>query len=296
MSSSPVRDGAGRSHAVRELTAFRRSVAALAFIVASLAAWGASARQRMVVVIVAGDDQTLADNLTEVAIAKLAETGDYQLIGFRELRGRLAEIPGGAGWDACVVAPACLDRLLTGAAATAAVVGVVHKDDQGFRLRLTLEAPGETGRAVPLQRTTPPDVALLVDAVLQGVGQLFAPAPLAATAPVASPPAAPAPVLVAAPRAPELVTPPAPARAPSYLPYAGYAATVLAAIALSGAAVAGELAVASPTRSTRAPIQADLGRRHRYATTPNRLPPPGGAPALTAAAASVWDAMTGPPP
>ena len=284
-----------------ELTAVRRLAVALVPLVASVMATTASAaegRQRMVVVIVAGDDQTLADNLTEVAISKLAESGDYKLIGFRELRGRLAEIPGDRTWSACVAAPACLDRLLLGADASAAVVGVVGQDEHGFRLRLSLEAAGKAGQAAPHDRTTPADVGLLIDAVQQGVIDLLAPAPpppVVAPAPD-SKKAVPA-VAVSEkekPRPPVLLATPATTpRPPPYVPYAGYVATVLAGMALSGAVVAGELAIANPAGATRAEVQADLDRRHGYATTANRLLVLGAGMAVIAVGAFIWNSRAG---
>src|SRR4051812_44503093 len=70
----------------------------------------AFARERLAVFMVASDP-SLADNLVEVAIAHLAKRADWELVGGRELRGRLAEILPEGGLGACAGQPTCLAAL-----------------------------------------------------------------------------------------------------------------------------------------------------------------------------------------
>lgn len=70
----------------------------LAFLWVLGAAGLAEARERLAVLIVVDGDPVLADNLTEVVISKVAEGRDRELVGLRELRGRLARSSKATPW------------------------------------------------------------------------------------------------------------------------------------------------------------------------------------------------------
>jgi hypothetical protein len=72
------------------------------------------------------------------------------------------------------------------------------------------------------------------------------------------------------------------------IPYAGAAATALAAVSFSAAAVIGTIATQDPSGATRAMAQSDLDRRESYATTANTLLAAGGILAIAAGAAFAW--------
>src|SRR3954453_9768805 len=81
---------------------------------ASLVAGNApAARERIGVLILPADgtDAALADNLTEVAIAKLAETPAHELVGARQIRRRQALSGAEPIGLPCLDQPACLARL-----------------------------------------------------------------------------------------------------------------------------------------------------------------------------------------
>ena len=102
---------------MHELTT-RRFWATLLGICVLAAARPASARERLAVLVVAEQEPALADDLTEVVIADLAEHGDRELVGMRELRSRLGDVLPAAGLGACVEDSGCLVRLGGAAAAS----------------------------------------------------------------------------------------------------------------------------------------------------------------------------------
>ena len=83
-------------------------------------------------------DRALADNLTEVALARVAELSDYELVGTRELRHRLA-LSGGADLPVdCFNDVGCLGRIGTMAGVRRLVSGSVRPEATGFLLALSL--------------------------------------------------------------------------------------------------------------------------------------------------------------
>lgn len=274
-------------------------------VVLALLPRASSARERMAVMIIAGGDDALSDNLTEVAISTLAEAGEADLIGVRELRGRVGAALQGQTWDRCVADPVCLAGVLTAADAGRSLVGIVRRDADAFALSLSLDATKAPATPLAFSRLVPLDVPALIEAVKNGVTTLLAqggpvatggsaaPAHLApSAAATAAPPAAPLSPAITASGPPPVslaLTAKSPSRS-STPRYVGYAATVLTGVALSGAAITGVLANAKPTGATRAEEQADLDRRHQYATDTNRLLVLGGVLALAAAVAFIWSA------
>jgi hypothetical protein len=231
-----------------------------------LAPLPARARERLAVLVVTEEAPELADDLTELVIATLAERRDRELVGMRELRGRLGDILPEEGLGACIDNPGCLARLGAAAGAAEAVIVKVSPQDNGYLLDLALT---DTRNAQTEAHATAAatEIAELVTALRVGVGKLFAPRSLDARPPpaVASDPALavamPFPVANAA----------ASPRSRPWLPYAGAGALGLAAVSFSAAAITGTIAMEEPTGSTRAIAQADLERRGGYATIANGL-------------------------
>jgi hypothetical protein len=252
----------------------------------------AAARERLAVVVVAEGDADLGDNLTEAAISSLAERGQHELVGARELRGRLAGVASASApapeLEVCVVQPTCLARLAAAVDARRVLVGAVRRAGAGFAMRLSVVDTVTDTRDAEWSQEVRDDVASLVAAVGTGVRALFA-------AKLPAPPAAPRADL------PNAVVP-APSSAALHLEgkpgdvhesggarrdnsrsgYLGAAALALAVIAFSGAAVTGHTAEGPLLGSSRAEMQADLQRREDYATAANVLLVVGGALSVAA--------------
>jgi hypothetical protein len=241
------------------------------------AARPATARERLAVLIVSNQEPKLADDLTEVVIAELAEHRGRELVGMRELRNRLAGVLPVEGLGACVDDAACLARLGAAASAAEAVIAKVSAHDDGYLLDLALTDTGTGKVEARVSTAVPPGFAELVVAVRAGLSELFAPR-----------------VEDASPPVPAVATPPLIARetgstrVPRWVPYAGAAATALAAVSFSAAAITGTIAMQEATGSTRANAQGDLGRRETYATTANGLLVAGSVLAIAACAAFAW--------
>jgi hypothetical protein len=262
----------------------------LALLCVMAASRAAAARDRLAVIVVAEGDPDLGDNLTEAAISSLAERGGHELVGARELRGRLIEIPAAPALETCVFQPTCLARLAAAVDAGRAVTGAVRADEAGLTMRLALVNTATGVRDAEWSRTVSNDVGALVSAVGIGVRALFA--EKGAAQPDPPPPS---------PRLPSAVDPTPtsaavqldgkPSNAPvagarrshSRAAYFGSGALALAVIAFSAAAVTGSAAEAPLLGDTRAEMQSDLEHRERYASTANALLIAGGV--LSAAAA-----------
>jgi hypothetical protein len=260
----------------------------------------AAARDRLAVVIVADADPNLGENLTEAALSSVAEREDHVLIGARELRGRLVEVPSAPELGSCVWRPDCLSRLCAVVGARRALIGSVRRVEDGILIQLAL-ADAHSGKAeAEWSRVVADDVPSLVSSVGTGVRSLFA-----ATAPAQEalgPP--PSPSLEALAPA---VVPPAlqlerkadgtleagHRRANARIAYAGAGALALAVIAFSGAAVTGNAAEAPLLGNTRAEMQADLDRREDYASAANILLLTGSALSLASGVLLAWWWRTG---
>jgi hypothetical protein len=132
----------------------------------------ALARERLVVVVSVRDDQELADNLSEVVIARLSSSTHHELVGQRELGERLLELDafsrGGA--RACVGEPRCVAGIGALAKAELAVMGSVDRRKGRFSIELSLvETRTGLRRGVVLET----DDALLLTTLEEGVDRLF---------------------------------------------------------------------------------------------------------------------------
>jgi len=269
---------------MRELSVRFTAVAVVGLLSVIMGTRTAAARERLAVIVVAGGDPDLGDNLTEAAISSLAERGEHELVGARELRSRLVEVPSAPPLEDCVVQPTCVARLAAAVDARRALTGVVRQEGAGYAMQLALVNTATGVQEGEWSEVVSSDVGALVSAIATGVRALFA-------AKVAAPdgPAAPSPRV---PSAVDPITRAAPVhldgrprdtrdrgarRGRSRAAYVGGGALALAVIAFSAAAVTGNAAEAPLLGSTRAEMQVDLEHRERYASATNILLVAGGA-------------------
>ena len=245
---------------------------------------GMAAPDRMAVLVVA-DDDALADNLAEVAISHLAKGGGGELVGVRELRGRLPEAQTSESLRACLSRPTCLADLGAAAGAGRAVIGDVRREGNGFRIDLSLtDLRTGTADARVSDATATSEVGLIA-AVRHGLDELLARVTPAPAAPVAALPAAapspsagrgdggpPAAATAVAPAVDLSAEASVPrARHRSALPYLAVGTSACAVVSFSAAAVAGLFAISGLNGNNRAELQTDLNRHDQYATTANVL-------------------------
>jgi len=263
------------------------AVVMLALVVAHPAA----ATTRLAVFILA-DDAPLSDNLTEVAISRLAEKRGYELLGLRELEARLHEISKvkSEGLRVCLAAPACISEVGATTGVERLVIGDVRHEGDHFRVDLAL-VDGKTGAPEARLSREAADLDQLISAVQSGVFELVpdadvdagpASVPRAQSPPPARPAASPRPV-----DTPEREK----KQARSFMPYIAYGTAALAVVAFSAAAVTGTLSTARPTGNGRAEVQEDLERRKDYASLANGLFVTGGVLAGASAVAFIvpWE-------
>jgi hypothetical protein len=170
------------------------------------------------------------------------------------------------------------------------VVGDVRRDDDHYRVDLSL-VDTRTGMAVStLARESSPELDLLISAVQTGVFDLVPDAnERAPHAPLAGVEVAPAvsqtAVVSKRPKRDE------DSRGRSILPYIAYGSAALAVVAFSAGAVTGTIGSARPEGKGRAEVQADLERRKGYTTAANGLFITGGVLTGVAAVTFVvsWD-------
>ena len=258
---------------------------------------------RLAVLVVVAGDPELSDNLTEVAISKLALRRDRHLVGLREIRESLRDVVDEQGIGACVEQPTCLSRLGAAARAESALIGDVRREAGSFAVRLALVDTRTAVRVAESTASVPADIKQLIAAVRTGVAALLEPR----AAPTLAPDAAGPSDLLAARPSPrpvptldlrgDMSTPPAVSvlarkepqpRQPRWLLGVGYGAGGAAVVALSAAAITGSMATATPMGANRAEMAAHLDRLEDYATAANALFVAGGVLALAAIATFVW--------
>lgn len=230
-------------------------------------AFPATAKERAGVFIVAEDerDSALADNLSEVALARVAEALHADLVGIRELRRLLAD--GGRDLPAlpsqCLSEPGCVGVLRTLWNLSIVVRGEVTRQGRMIHLSLFREGPAD-GRPRQCSRLVDGDVVALIRAVQDGVAYLLEPAGGPPVNLTMQPPPAVTPLL----DHPE-------ARAAggkhSWKPTVAYVSAGTSILLLSTAAIFGSLGQMDAQGSTRLEAQHDLERRSEYAHTANVL-------------------------
>jgi hypothetical protein len=255
----------------------------------------ALARERLAVLIVVEGDPAMADNLTEVVIAKLAEGRDRELVGLRELRGRLGEILKGGSIDACLVRPGCLSEVGTAAGTARAVIGKLRREGHEFSLVL-MTTNTQTGTAqAEVTRKLPDQMGELISGIRAALDDLFG--EKGASTSRATPPNLSAVDHVDRARsrepssAPDLTHNPdrqSTRNASSLSAYATYGLAALAVVSFSAAVVVGSLSEAAPVGKTRAATQSDLEARKRQATLANSLYVAGGTLLAATAGIVIW--------
>jgi hypothetical protein len=229
--------------------------------------------ERTVVVIVADRDVQLSDDLTEVAIARMAERRDREVIGIPELRPRLRELAATDDLAGCVADLPCLAKLGKAAGAGRALGGTVALADSGFSLKLLLVDIHNVRQEAEVSVSLPRDQGQLIAALQTGVDRLLRiPNPVTKRAlgtivsPAADKPETPSLSLLhpssneGSPRAPR-----------NFASYVAYGAGVLAVASLVAAIVTGTIATGKPSGDNRRDAQADLERREDYASASTAL-------------------------
>jgi hypothetical protein len=271
------------------------------------AAHAASGRVAIYIFPAEDADVALADNLTEVAISRVAERSDRDLIGTQEVRAMLAGMTETAG--DCARRLECLQSKGPALAVSAFVVGRIGRQADGFTVDLVLADAGAGRPARRIARTVSGGPELLSRAVQESVDELFGADALPArlrvesvptgasvtvagrqlgTTPLASRPLAagtqqlrvelaehlPWTKEVALVSGQELQlmlgARDLPARK-TWAPHVAYGSAALAALSATAAAVFGTLAEGEPNGPTRGDAQRDLDIRTTYATTANTL-------------------------
>lgn len=162
----------------------RRLVCAAAIAFAAPIPARASAQNRMdrtdqtdrIAVLILPDtarDRALADNLTEVAIARVAEISRHDLVGGAELRRHL-ELSGGTELPAaCLGDAACLGRLGVMAGVHRLVTGTVRSEAGNYLLALALNDI-QTGKVErTFFRAVAGDLEALIRTAQDGINSLF---------------------------------------------------------------------------------------------------------------------------
>jgi hypothetical protein len=282
----------------------RRALSLSAVVAFALLAHVAPVRAEAIgtIIIPTGEkDAALADNLTEVAMARIAETPGRTLVGAVELRRRI-DAEGGHHVSACLEQPSCLGRIGVALGVTRLVTGAVRSDENRFFLSLNLTDLSTSRVQARFFRQVDGNLADLIRAVQDGVDELLNPkrAPgrlrvlsqpegarvtvddnYLGTTPLVSGDIAPGPhrvrvemerrfpwkstVEVSPGRSIDLALGPNDLRARrTWAPYVAYGTGVGAALGISTGAIFGTLAEVTPSGMTREEAQMDLGRRRTY--------------------------------
>ncbi|HVR19203.1 MAG TPA: hypothetical protein VMS65_05900 [Polyangiaceae bacterium] len=264
----------------------------------------ALARERVAVYVSAEGDSALAENLSEVIIAKLAEKGAYELVGTKELETSARGIPTvqKEGLDACIALPTCLAELGGRANLRRALLGSVHLRGYEYEVELRLVRTDTFQTEQRKLERTSFEVASLIGGVQAAVVELMdaasrtnaaaSNAALVPGLPTLTPTAVavpPPPPPREAPKAALTDVPPAPPQeGTSWTTYAGFGTAGLAVVAFSAAAIAGGIAASPPGGDTRQERQDDIERREEYATAANVALVAGGILTASAVVFFVW--------
>jgi hypothetical protein len=259
----------------------------------------AEARERLAVFFTVEGDAELAQNLAEVAIAELAASGERELVGARELDGRLREILQDRELADCLEEASCLAQVGDVAGVGAALVGSVRRQGDQLLLDVALTNTRTGASGVRASRAVEADTALLIAAVQSSVAEAArgrqpeaTPEPRAPTPPTPRTATDPPPDRTAR----RLFEPIPPARhsasrtdtTTSPITYLAWGAAGLAVLSFAGAGVIGSSAQKAPQGNTRAEVQADLARRQDSARLANGLLVAGSVLLAASVAGFVW--------
>jgi TolB-like protein len=135
----------------------------------------ALARDRIAVLIlpVNESDRVLTDNLTEVAISKVAELSDFDLVGTRELRRQLVLSGSAALPIGCLNETACLDRVGIAVGVRRVLSGSVRAEGTRFLVALAINDIESHSVERTFFRAVEGGVDALIGTVQDGVAELF---------------------------------------------------------------------------------------------------------------------------
>lgn len=288
----------------------------------------AQARERIAVLVLpAGEaEAALADNLTEIVIARLAQDPDRELIGTPELRARVARSGGDPLPRNCADKTTCLGRIGVMTGARRLLAGNVRSEGARVVVTLTLTDLASGKAEGSLFRAVDGGEDAVIAAVQEGLEDLLRPAPAPGqvrvsslpdgarvtlderyqgTTPISLGPVEPGAhrlriemdgrfpferVVEVAAAQRVLVTVDRDELKPrrTWAPYVVYGAGAVAVAALAAAALYGTAARADASGPTRLDAQQDLERRKQYATTSNVLFAAGGVLAGVSLFTFVW--------
>jgi len=245
----------------------------------------ASDRTAVFIACGAGTDAALGDNLSDVAIAKLAERSSGERVGTHELRRWVAKNGNAESVPACVSRAPCMRRLGAELGVRKIISGSVLADGGEFTVALTLVDADSGVIDATSTRTVSGELEEVIRVVQDAVVELLQPRSAAPRLALNAPPATPAVVLVRD-RAADVGGAPGAQRGWPF--YVGLGAAAAGVLSLSAAGVFTVLAAEDPTGATRAEVQRDLETREAYRGTANTLWIVGGVLAATAIGMFVW--------
>jgi hypothetical protein len=148
-------------------------------LLSALSLVGTAARTRaegigVIIVSTEARDAALADNLTEVALARIAETPGRTLVGTAELRRRLGA-ESGRDIAACLERRPCLDRVAVSLGVSRLFTGAVRVEPGRFFLHLNVTDVSAARPPMPLFRQIDGSLPALIRAVQDGVDDLLDP-------------------------------------------------------------------------------------------------------------------------
>jgi hypothetical protein len=276
------------------------SAAGVALVLASASTARAERLGVLIVPAFARDGQ-LADNLSEVAMARIAETPGHVLAGNAELRRRLGA-EGGRTAVACMGQPACLGNLAVSLGVSRLLTGVIRTEAHRFLLNLSITDVAAGRVESRFFRQVNDGLPRLVRAVQDGVDQMLQPRPApghlrvqsqpdgarvtvdniyVGTTPFRSADLLPGPHSVRVDAEGHFPWKSAIEMAPgqdldlnlgqsqllrrrTWAPYLAYGSAGAAVVCTSMGGVLGTLARVTPSGDTRQEAQMDLDRRHTY--------------------------------
>src|SRR5262245_57851145 len=133
---------------------------------------GAAKARLAVLVLGAGVEPDLADNLTEVLIARVAKTGSFEIAGKEEFRGKLGVVDERRALG-CIEEIACIARAGAALGVTRVLAGTVGKRGGDYMFSLTLfdllggKTENQTFKLVP------GGVQQLIDVVGESATRIF---------------------------------------------------------------------------------------------------------------------------
>lgn len=150
----------------------RLLVLCLSATAAAASARAAPKAKLAVLVLGAGVEPDLADNLTEVLIARVAKTGSYQIAGKEEFRGKLG-VEDERKALACMEEVACVARAGAALGVTKVLAGTVGKRDNDYIFSLSL-FDLTTGKTENQSfKLVPGGVQQLIDVVGESATRIF---------------------------------------------------------------------------------------------------------------------------